>query len=67
MSGKEFEKALQWWRRQGDNSEYEIVKTGMASAGRWGFIEVFWQHKGLAGRDRVYRRGNGYELVEVMG
>lgn len=61
-----FNKAFEWWLKQGDNKSYEVIKTGMVDAGRWGFCEVWWMHKGLAGRDRIYRRGNGYELIEIM-
>lgn len=60
-----FEKAFAWWLKQGDNKEYDVVKTGFCEYGRRGFIDVWWEHNGLAGRDRVYKRGNGYELIEI--
>lgn len=61
-----FNKAFEWWLKQGNNKDYEVIKTGHVSAGKWGFIEIWWQHRGLAGRDRVYRRSKGYELVEIF-
>lgn len=61
-----FDKAYEWWLKQGDNKEYDVVKTGIVSAGKWGFVEIWWKHNGIAGRDRIYKRGKGFELIEIM-
>lgn len=65
MSRAEFNRAMEWWLKQGDNSKFEVVKTARTEFGNGGFAEIFWEYKGLSGRDRIYKRGSRYELMEV--
>jgi len=64
MTHKEFERAMEWWLKQGDNADYEVVRTAIADFPN-GFGEIFWSYGGETHRDRIRKRGKEY-ILEVI-
>lgn len=64
MTKKEMLKAIEWWESLPANEGYEIVKTALCDFTN-GFCEIFWEHEGVKGRDRIRKHGREH-ILEVI-
>lgn len=62
----DYNKAFEWWLKQGNNEKFEVVRKANVDFGECQFVEIIWKYKSKGGRDRVYTRcGGGFEMIEV--
>ena len=61
MSDKDLDMMIDWWLSLEGNESYEMTGFGRTD---W-FCDIFWEHEGQKGRDRIRKRNTGYELEEL--
>lgn len=61
----DYEKALAWWNKQGTNNKLSVEKTARVDFGKVKFADVYWRLGEECGRDRIFPKGKGFEVVEL--
>jgi hypothetical protein len=61
----DFDKAFEWWLKQGTNRKLDVVKTAKVDFGESTFADIFWELGEECGRDRIFPKGKGFKVVEL--